>query len=82
MGLCISIISNEGARDGWRWSIQPHDIERILARYKEHVTFWNASPDIVSGELRAFANAAGSDYYVVAQQFDASPARRFNPEYV
>jgi hypothetical protein len=81
MPTCVSIISNEGVRDGWKWNIGTVDVERILARYKEHVTSWNAGVDAIRNELRAFAYAIGWNHEMIFQMFDSSPSRRHDIEY-
>lgn len=80
MGVCINIIVAEGARDGWLYQLSDEDINRILARYKEHVNFWNIGIQAIRGELEAFANAVNRTFYDVAQKFDFLSPKRIPPE--
>jgi hypothetical protein len=57
------------------------DIMRVLARYKEHVAFWNIRPDIIERELREFADAGGWDQNYIISLYNQAPARRFPFEY-
>lgn len=82
MGVCINIITAEGARDGWLYQLGDEDINRILARYKEHVNFWNIRIEAIRGELEAFANAVNRSFYDVAQKFDSLPPKRIAPEII
>jgi hypothetical protein len=79
IGVCISIIRAESP-SWFTDSITDEDINRILARYKEHVTFWNVGINVIRSELQAFANAVNTDFNYIAQKFDGLPARRFPPE--
>ena len=77
MNLCINIIRTEGQRDGWVNQLTPEDVDRILARYKEHVTYWNIRIEPIRAELQALADAISWSFYSVAQRFDGLPPRRF-----
>lgn len=79
IGVCISIIRAESP--SWFTDrITDEDINRILARYKEHVTFWNVGINAIRSELQAFADAVNMDFYYIAQKFDSLPAKRIPPE--
>jgi hypothetical protein len=80
MGVCTNIIRTEGARDGWLYSLTDEDIRRILARYKEHVSFWNVRIDIIRSELQSFADAVGRSYYEIASMFDSLQPGRIPAE--
>lgn len=81
MGVCTNIIRTEGARDNWLSRISEEDITRILARYKEHVSFWNVRIEIIRNELQAFAEVLGRNYYEVAQKFDSLQPKRIPAEF-
>jgi hypothetical protein len=51
-------------------ALTPEDIDRILRRYHEHVSFWNIGIETVQGELVAFASAAGLQPSIVIQKFN------------
>ncbi len=57
------------------------DVTRILARYKEHVTFWNIRPEIVQRELSEVAEATGRTYDMVLSIYVAVAPKRLPPEY-
>ncbi|MBI2126055.1 MAG: hypothetical protein HYY67_01770 [Thaumarchaeota archaeon] len=80
MPACMAIISNEGVRDGWIYRLTDDDITRILARYKEHVNFWNIAIEIIRSELNVFANAIHKDYYTIASKFDNLQPKRIPRE--
>ncbi len=82
MNVCISIIRTEGERDGWLYQLTDDDINRILARYKEHVTFWNARGNAIEFELQAFAQVTNQSYYNIVQKYNNLPPKRFAPEYI
>lgn len=77
MPKCCSIIVLEGTQDRWRYQVTHDDILRIIARYKEHVSYWNISSTVIQQELMAFATAVNRDYPEVAGLFNSSPARRY-----
>jgi hypothetical protein len=81
MPMCIEIIANERARNSWLFqtlvSGETDDIDRILARYKEHVSYWKIETKVVQGELQAFANALGKPYPLIAVRFNQLQAQRF-----
>jgi len=79
MNLCINIIRNEASRDGWLYELTDEDIRRILARYKEHVTYWNIKIEPITAELQVFADAVGRSFYSVARMFDSLEPKRFSP---
>ncbi|MFC1754969.1 hypothetical protein ACFL96_16520 [Thermoproteota archaeon] len=80
MPTCILVISNEGVRDGWVFEISEPDIKRILARYKEHVNFWNIGIEEIRRELNSFAIAVKRDYYSTAIIFDNLEPKRIPRE--
>jgi len=80
MNVCINIIRTEAMRDNWFYRITDEDITRILARYKEHVSFWNAPVEAIRAELQEFSTAIGKDFYQVATEFDRIPPKRIPPE--
>lgn len=84
MQTCTRIIASEGLRDGWLYELTADDINRILARYKEHVKFWNASIDVIRAELQSFAKAVDSyhSFYEIANTFDSLRPARFPPDIV
>jgi hypothetical protein len=80
MTQCVSILLNEGVRDGWLWELTDEDIRRILARYKEHISFWNAAVTLIEADLRAFAGAVNRDYWLIVNEFNSLQPRRFPVE--
>jgi len=78
MQVCINIIASEGTRDSWLLKLTADDINRILARYKEHVNYWNIAIEAIHRELQAFANALGPghSFSEIAPIFDSLPAKR------
>ena len=84
MPVCINIIANEGMRSGWLTMLTDDDINRILARYKEHVNYWNIAIQVIEGELQTFANAidAGHDYNEVVTKFNSIPPKAFQPDII
>ncbi len=82
MQECIRVIQTDGATDGWLRDISSLDIQRIIARYKEHVRYWNISMEAIQAELQAFTLALdlGHNYFEIATIFDASPDKRLQPE--
>lgn len=76
MPICTANILNEGLRDGWAYQLTDDGIRRILARYKEHVSFWNITIEVIRAELDGFAKAVGRDYMVIATLFDSLPPKR------
>ncbi len=81
MPTCISIIRTERWSGGWVQAMTEEDIRRILARYKEHVTYWNSRSDIVHKELFEFAEALGRDNSGIRWVFDSVPPHRYSAEY-
>ncbi|WAM22772.1 MAG: hypothetical protein OI715_01350 (plasmid) [Candidatus Methanoperedens sp.] len=79
---CINIIASEGAREGWLYQLTDDDITRILARYKEHVSYWNVDIEVIRGELRALADALQRMFEELAAKFDGLQPRRIPPEQV
>ena len=69
-------------RDGWLHQMTDEDITRILARYKEHVSFWNVGIEVIRAELQTLADALGRGFYDLASRFDAQPPKRVPPELV
>lgn len=84
MQVCIGIITNEGTRDHWLHRLTTDDINRILARYKEHVNYWNIAIAAIHRELQAFANALGSGHTFteIATLFDSLPPKRIPTQVV
>src|SRR6267378_6368380 len=70
MPLCISIIRTEKPSMGWVSQLTHDDVRRILARYKEHVNFWNVRPEIIQNELAQFAEALGWDYQTIVSIYN------------
>jgi hypothetical protein len=58
-----------------------HDIERVLARYKEHVVYWNIRPEVVERELIELADALGWDHNTMIALYQNAPAQRYPPEF-
>jgi hypothetical protein len=81
IGTCTSIINAEKWSRGWVQQITYQDVQRILARYKEHVTYWNTVWPIVEKELAEFSTALGWNYTTVVQMFYALQPTRFPPEF-
>ena len=82
MNVCINIMRTEGNRDGWLYQLTDDDINRILARYKEHVTFWNARVNAIEFELQSFADVANRSYYDIVQKYNSLQPKRFPVEYI
>jgi hypothetical protein len=76
IGICANIIRQEGL--GYR--LTDEDIRRILARYKEHVSYWNVGLDVIRSELQMLADAMGRSFFEVATQFDSLEPRRIPPD--
>ncbi len=81
IATCTRIIQTESERDGWHYQISYEDVRRIIARYKEHVSYWNAAIETIRTELSGLANSLGASYVpqYVFQIFDGSPSNRFPP---
>ncbi len=79
MGTCISIIRAERYSGGWVQQMTEEDIRRVLARYKEHVTYWNTRYDIVQKELFEFAEALQWNFGMIRSIFESVPAKRYPP---
>src|SRR2546426_12843951 len=79
MGTCISIIRTEKWSRGWVNALTEEDIRRVLARYKEHVTFWRIHQDIIQKELWEFAAALGWDPLQIMNLYESVPAQRYPP---
>src|SRR5438876_5864501 len=80
MPLCISIIRTEKLTMGWVNQLAHDDIRRVLARYKEHVTYWNTRPEIIQNELAQFAEALGWDRQTIVSMYNEVDAKRFPSE--
>jgi hypothetical protein len=81
MDACLSIIRTERFSRDWFRALQsnPDDIRRVLARYKEHVTYWNIPIDVIRRELTDFAIELQRNPQEILQEFDRLPASRFQP---
>jgi|SRR5437660_9195800 len=81
MPECIRIIQTEGRKDHWINMITNPDIVRILARYKEHVSYWNISMETIQSELNSLTQALdlNHNYFEIATLFDSVPAKRIPP---
>ena len=79
MPLCANIIAIEGLPNGWLLALTDDDIARILARYKEHVNYWNVSIETIRRELQIFATATNRNYYEIAARFDSLEPKRIPP---
>lgn len=81
MDFCIAIISTEKFSRGWVGYFQSNtdDIRRVVARYKEHVTFWTISRQVIDRELTGFATAIQHSPEEMWQEFERMPAQRFQP---
>lgn len=83
MPVCINIIASEGARAGWLYQLTDDDITRILARYKEHVSYWNANIEVIRSELQSLANALQyHGYEELAARFDNLQPKRIPTEQI
>lgn len=71
MPKCTEIITLEARRDGW-FPLQEIDVLRILARYKDHVSYWNIPVQHIRAEIEGFAVAVnnGHTYQNMAETFD------------
>ena len=65
MPVCIRILSDERA------SLDDLAIRRILARYRDHIEFWNTPYATVTAELQAFAQAIQRSSSDVREIFDS-----------
>jgi hypothetical protein len=81
MSVCIAILRNAKFSRGWVGAMTSEDITRILARYKEHVIFWNIRPDVIQNELYQFAEAGGWDLNYILALYENAPLTRYRPEY-
>ncbi len=81
MPTCAAIIRTEKWSRGWVDAMTDDDVRRILARYKEHVTFWGIRYDLIQRELWDFANALGRDYNNVLGVYELLPPQREPPEF-
>jgi len=78
MPVCCRVIMDEGKRDGWFYQLyRDENIDRILARYKEHVSHWAIHIDVIRSELSYFALAVERPYQDIAIRFDTLPPQRF-----
>ena len=76
IGICANVIRQEQL--GYR--LNNEDVRRILARYKEHVSFWNTGLDVIRSELQMLADSMGRSFYEIATLFDSLEPRRIPPE--
>ena len=79
---CINIIATEGIRDRWIYSVTHDDVVRILARYKEHVSYWNISIEVIRNELTTLSTQLalmGYNFLVLASIFDQLKPLRIPP---
>jgi hypothetical protein len=81
MSVAIALIRTERFSRGWVDALEPDDIRRILARYKEHVTYWNIGVDLIQRELTELAEALGKNAQDIIREFDVLPARRLPPTF-
>jgi len=76
MPKCVGRIFNEGRIEGWVNYLTEDDVKRVLARYKEHVSYWNVNTQVIPGELFSFAQAVNRDYNYIVQIFNSLPPKR------
>jgi len=81
MNVCIALIKTERYSRGWVDAMTDDDIRRVLARYKEHVTYWNIPITTIQTELRVFAEAVGRNPQAIMTEFDMLPAQRLPINY-
>ncbi len=81
IATCLAIIRTERFNRSWfgyfRYNVD--DVRRVLARYKEHVSYWNISIEVIQRELAEFAIELQRDPQEIFQEFDKLPAQRFLP---
>ncbi len=82
MPVCIAIIRTEMYSRGWVSQLSEDDIRRVLARYKEHVVYWNVGADVVKRELTELAQALGRNPEEFFLEYERLPAARLPPDYV
>jgi hypothetical protein len=84
MSICISLLRT-GVSQGWIQNLNELDVQKILARYKEHVTFWRISPDVIQRELVEFAGALPDPWRwnpnTILAIYQSVPAIRYPVEY-
>jgi hypothetical protein len=66
---------------GWVSQLSEDDIRLVLARYKEHVVYWNIAPEIVKRELTELAQALGRHPDEFFREYDKLPAARLPSDY-
>ncbi len=81
MPVAISIIRTERYNRGWfdQFRYDYDAIRRVLARYKEHVRYWNIPLDVIQRELTEFAAELQRNPQEIFQEFDRLTASRFQP---
>jgi hypothetical protein len=77
----ISIIRTERHSRGWFDQFTDDDIRRVIARYKEHVKFWNVPPEVVQFELAQFAVEVGRLPAAIYAEYERLPAQRLPPDF-
>ena len=84
MSICISLLRN-GRAHGAIPVLPESDVQRILARYKEHVTFWRISPDVIRRELIELSEALGDTWQwnpnTMIAMYETVPSVRYPAEY-
>ena len=81
MAVCISILRTERYLPGsWVYHFRSNldDIRRVLARYKEHVRYWNTPNEVVQKELTEFGIELQRDPHEISLEFDRVPDKRFD----
>jgi hypothetical protein len=81
MPVLISIIRSEQWSRDWTKRLTQVEVQRILARYKEHVVYWNVEPNVVDRELRELGDALRWDYQTIVGLYQIVPPKRMQPEY-
>ncbi len=81
MPVVLAIIRTEKFNGGWfdQFRYDNDSIRRVIARYKEHVRYWNIPVDVVQRELTEFSNELGLDPQAVFREYDRLPAQRISP---
>jgi hypothetical protein len=82
MPVVLAIIRTERFNRRWfdQFRYDNDSIRRVIARYKEHVRFWNVPVDVVQRELTEFAIELALDPQVVFREYDRLNPQRIPPD--
>jgi len=81
MPVAIAIIRTERDNRNWVLGFSDDDVRRVLARYKEHVTYWKIEQEVVRRELTEFAEALGRNAQDVFTEFDHQQSQRLPADF-